>query len=335
MVDDILVWLNISLSWFTGDYCWRNLATVRSLEVVPLPDIPNTPSFREEHLPFLFRFYRESDPDWENIKDGMIANTSSYGCIFNSFEALEGQYLAHLKRKMGHGRVYGVGPLSLVGLSNGSDPANPDDAVFRWLDGHSDGSVLYVCFGSQKVMRKDQVKALACGLENSGAHFIWVVKMSSAEEVDNGVGPFLDEFEMRVAGRGMIIRGWAPQVAILGHRAVGRFLSHCGWNSVLEAIVAGVVLLAWPMQADQYVNARLLVEDMGVAFRVCEGADTVPDPEKLSQAISGLMGEDAKERARARELTDRALAAAMPEGSSSRDLDALVKEVFLLDQVQK
>lgn len=38
---------------------------------------------------------------------------------------------------------------------------------------------------------------------------------------------------------------------------------HCGWNSILEGVVAGVPMLAWPMAADQFVNAALIMDHQG------------------------------------------------------------------------
>ncbi|XP_065879748.1 UDP-glycosyltransferase 89A2 [Euphorbia lathyris] len=311
-------------------YCWDNLDAVKNLQVVEFPDLPGTPSLKEEHLPSTFRKYRESDPDWELIKDGMMANLLSYGCIFNSLEALEGDYLDHLKRKMGHGRVYGVGPLSLLGPEKSFRGDQSD--VFDWLNGCPHGSVLYVCFGSQKSMNRQQMEALASGLEKSMARFIWVVKAGTTHPVDSGYEVLPDGFEERVEGRGRVIRGWAPQVALLSHRAVGGFLSHCGWNSVLEGIVSGILILAWPMEADQFVNEKLLVDDLGVAVRVCVGADSVPDSDDLGRVIGESMNGVAHEekKKKAGELKRKAVAAVEGGGRSLQELEELVNELWKL-----
>ncbi|XP_059447955.1 UDP-glycosyltransferase 89A2-like [Corylus avellana] len=319
-----------------NDYCWRNMTSVpdSSTALVHFPDLPRSPSFKEEHLPSLFRIYSESNPNTAFLKDDVLANTSSWGCIFNSFDELEGPYLDYLRRVVGHARVYGVGPLSVVGINDGANRGNPDsdsgNDVLTWLDGCPDGSVLYVCFGSQKLLNKQQMEALASGIEKSGTRFVWVVKAGTTQQEAEGYGVVPEGFEERVAGRGVIVKGWAPQVRILSHGAVGGFVSHCGWNSVLEAIVAGTMILGWPMEADQFVNARLLVEYMGVAVRVCEGAHSVPDPAHLAGVIAESMGGESGEKAGSRALRDKALEAVRDGGSSSRDLDALVKELALL-----
>ncbi|GAV82221.1 UDPGT domain-containing protein [Cephalotus follicularis] len=321
-----------------SDFCWNNIVTVSGCEHVSFPCLPRSPVFKEEHLPSVFRLYREGDPDWELVKDGMLANTLSYGCVFNSFHALEGEYLDWVKLKMGQDRVFGVGPLSLVGPEyswrGSSDPSN-GGSVLTWLDGCLDGSVLYVCFGSQKLLNREQMEALASGLDKSGGRFVWVVKPGgTTRQVEDGYGVVPDGFEERVAGRGFVIRGWAQQVKILGHSAVGGFLSHCGWNSLMEGIVAGVMIMAWPMEADQFVNAKLLVEDMGVAVRICEGADSVPDSDKLGRVIREALSEGGVQvREKAKELRDEALAAVRAGGSSKIDLDRLVNEFVNLKSV--
>ncbi|CAK9142483.1 unnamed protein product [Ilex paraguariensis] len=308
-------------------HCVFNIKTLRSLRVVEFSDLPRSPSFIEEHLPSIVRRYRESDPEWEFVKDGMIANISSWGSVFNSFDGLEGEYMAYLRKKMGHGRVYGVGPVSLVADSSvRDDPISDHSGVMEWFDGCPDGSVLYVCFGSQRFLKRDQMEALAYGLEQSGVRFAWVAKNITAQQETDGYGSIPDGFEERVTGRAIVMKGWAPQVSILSHRAVGGFLSHCGWNSVLEALVRGVMILAWPMEADQFVNAKLLVEYMGAAVLMCEGEFAVPDSDELARRIAKSMSGNSSEKVRAKELRDKALEAVKVGGSSSRDMEVLVRD---------
>ena len=95
-----------------------------------------------------------------------------------------------------------------------------------------------------------------------------------------------------MVGRGLVIKGWAPQVLILSNQAVGTFLTHCGWNSVLEGIVARVPVLMWPLGADQFVNDSLLVDELKVTIRVGEGRKFVPDPDKLSRVLVDLVSQE-------------------------------------------
>ncbi|KAF5201775.1 Udp-glycosyltransferase 89a2 [Thalictrum thalictroides] len=300
------------------------------LDEVSFPHLPKFPVITRAHLPSIFKRYREGDPLSETVKDGFIANISSWGAIFNTFDDVDGAYLESFKKTVvGHERVWAVGPIQLLGCSDG--PAVTDRGgsssvsavdVFSWLDQCCDASsVVYVCFGSQVLLKREQMESLAKGLEESGVQFIIVVKLET----------FIPEgFEDRVAGRGFVIKGWAPQVSILSHRAVGGFLTHCGWNSVIEGIVAGVMLLAWPMEADQFINARLLVDDMGVAVKVCEGADTVPDSAELACCLRESMSENGVEKVQAMKLRDKALCAVKEGGSSMNDLNSLVKELRAL-----
>ncbi|KAF3431646.1 hypothetical protein FNV43_RR26377 [Rhamnella rubrinervis] len=318
-------------------HCYRNATTVHALPVVEFHELPRAPSFKQEHLPSIFRYYSESNVEFQIIKEGNIANSESWGVIFNSFDALEGEYFEHWRTKFGNlpHRVYGVGPLSLIGLperlDRGNSNSGTDTEILAWLNGCPDGSVVYVCFGSQKLLSKQQMEALAAGLEQSKTRFLWVVKTGTAPQVDDAYGVVPDGFEERVDGRGLVVKTWAPQVVILSHPAVGGFLSHCGWNSTLEAIVAGVMILGWPMEADQFVNARLLVDNMGAAVRLCEGGDTVPDSAELGKVIAESMSVDRPEKLKAKELKDKAFAAVGEGGSSSKDLAEFMKDLEQLE----
>ncbi|EEE68900.1 hypothetical protein OsJ_27739 [Oryza sativa Japonica Group] len=210
------------------------------------------------------------------------------------------------------------GPLSDADgrcTDRGGKPAVAPARVAAWLDAFDDGSVLYVCFGTQQALSPAQAASLAGALGRSAAPFVWAAR---------GGTPVPGGFEAATAARGMVIRGWAPQVEILRHRAVGWFLTHCGWNSVLEAVAAGVAMLAWPMSADQFTNAWLLAE-AGVAVAVAEGADAVPDAGQMADAIASAIGNGgASVRQRAAELGRSTAAAVAEGGSSSVDLEELV-----------
>jgi UDP:flavonoid glycosyltransferase YjiC (YdhE family) len=79
-------------------------------------------------------------------------------------------------------------------------------------------------------------------------------------------------FLQRTRDRGMVLKMWAPQVEVLRHAASGVFMTHCGWNSVLEAVSAGVPMLCWPQYAEQRLNKVFVVEEMKAGL-VMEGYD--------------------------------------------------------------
>ncbi|KAG6467005.1 UDP-glycosyltransferase 89B2-like [Zingiber officinale] len=286
------------------------------VEPILFPDLPGSPLYPWRHLTTIYRRYVEGDSLSEFAKEMFLANARSWGCVFNTFAELERTYLQHLRRDPGHARVWAVGPVALPpGTSAGLD-----ERLAAWLGRFPEGSVVYVAFGSVVKLSPAQAEALAAGLEGSGARFVWATRGAVAMPMG---------FEERVAGRGLVLTGWAPQVAILNHAAVGAFISHCGWNSVLEAVAAGVSLLTWPMAADQFFNARLLEEEIGTAVRACEGGEeAVPEPEELARLVAEAVGEAGRaRRQKARELGRKAAEAVSEGGSSARDLADLVDEL--------
>ncbi|CAI0404287.1 unnamed protein product [Linum tenue] len=293
-------------------------------------NLPNSPTWPSSQLSPMYRSFVAGDSVSEFVRDGFLADMESWGAVFNSFRGLESKYLDYLRKELGHDRVWAVGPIlpppdeGNRGKDRGGASSVSVADLEAWLDTCPDDGVVYVCFGSEAVLTEDQTAALALGLERSGVRFVWSVK-------GGGGGHVAREFEDRVAGKGVVIRGWAPQVTILGHRAVGAFLTHCGWNSVLEGSVAGVPMLTWPMGADQFVDATLLVEEVKIGVRVCEGKSSVPDPDELARQLAELMAEEGREeRKRAKELSRAAVEAVGDGGSSAEDLDSLVKELVKL-----
>ncbi|KAL6182974.1 hypothetical protein ACLB2K_044385 [Fragaria x ananassa] len=322
---------------------WRNMPQRDDpndeSQVVEFPEIPNSPKYPWWQLSTVFRSYVAGDPVSEFIRGGFRGSMESWGLVVNSFTELEGLYLQHLRKDLGHDRVWAVGPLL---PSDKDDPSGPVqrggsstvsvEEIKSWLDAREDETVVYVCFGSQAVLSKEQVRELALGLEKSGVNFVLCVKHpTKGGHVEAGDCAIPLGFEDRVAGRGIVIRGWAPQVMILRHPAVGAFLTHCGWNSVLEGVVTGVALLCWPMGADQFSNATLLVGQLKVGIRVCEGARTVPDSNVVARVVAdSVSGKHVKMREQVKVMREAALGAVKDGGSSVKDLDGLVDHLATL-----
>ncbi|KAB1212780.1 UDP-glycosyltransferase 89B1 [Morella rubra] len=304
---------------------------------VSFPKIPNSPVYPWWQIPQHVRCFR-GDPDREFYMSNILDNAASWGFLFNSFVELERVYFDHLKRELGHDRVFAVGPVLPPDNSNLEESASrggvssvPCHEVMTWLDARPDHSVVYVCFGSRVVLTSRQMDVLTSALESSGVQFLLCVRGPDEKFASDDHGVIPCGYEARVEGRGFVIKGWAPQVAVLRHRAVGTFLTHCGWNSTLEGIAAGVVMLTWPMGADQYTNAKLLVDQLGVAIRAGEGTQNIPESTVLARLLAISVEGSRPERSRANELSDVALSA-VNAGSSVKELDEFVK---LLTDVQK
>lgn len=260
------------------------------------------------------------------------AEEKSYGVIVNSFNELEPASSELYRRRR---RACYVGPVSLCneGLEEKKErgqvePRSELAAWLAWLDDKPASSVLYVCFGSHFEISSDQVKELALGLEASGCWFVWAVRGDSVQ-------PPPARLEEMVGMKVLVIRGWAPQLLILGHVAIGGFLTHCGWNSTLEGISAGVPMVTWPLTYEQFVNEKFLnkVVRLGVRVRgelwdptVLVGADEVAVAVTL--VMSG--GDEAEERRRSayKEYAKMARAAMRKGGSSYADLSRLIDELI-------
>ncbi|XP_052152710.1 flavonol 3-O-glucosyltransferase UGT89B1-like [Oryza glaberrima] len=295
---------------------------------VAFPAIPGEPAFEWREISMLYKAYIEGlveEQVGESLKQNCLWNLEGWGFVSNTFPALEGRYLDAPLEDLGFKRVWAVGPVAPdtdAAGERGGEAAVAAGDLSAWLDAFPEGSVVYVCFGSQAVLTPAMAAALAEALERSAVPFVWVVS-------GDGVVPEGFEARAAAAARGMVVRGWAPQVAALRHAAVGWFMTHCGWNSVLEAVAAGVPMLAWPMAADQFVNARLLVEDAGVALRACAGgAGVAPDAGELAAVLADAVGEKGSgARARAKELAADAAIAVRSGGSSYEDLERFVQEI--------
>ncbi|WMV55514.1 hypothetical protein MTR67_048899 [Solanum verrucosum] len=86
----------------------------------------------------------------------------------------------------------------------------------------------------------------------------------------------------------------ASRVEILAHKSVGAFLTHCGWNSMLESLENGVPLLDWPIAAEQFYNAKFLEQDVGVCVEVARGNNSQVKHDDILKKIEVVMGKNEK-----------------------------------------
>ncbi|XP_073301783.1 UDP-glucosyl transferase 73B2-like [Primulina huaijiensis] len=245
-------------------------------------------------------------PRW--LEDGV----DSAALLLNTCHELEGTFLNYISNQVNK-PVFGVGPLlpdtywKSIGTvfhdrdSRSNRKSNyTEDEVTQWLDSKPSKSVIYIAFGSEVGPDIEEYGQLADALGDSKWSFIWVIQPGSGKpklppsvfgekhdsnEKDEGFYP--EGLDEKVGNRGIVIKGWAPQLLILSHPSTGGFLSHCGWNSTVEAIGRGVPILAWPIRGDQYYNAKLVVAYLKTGIMVATG-DNLTKMVKKSDIIQGI-----------------------------------------------
>ncbi|KAM2350611.1 hypothetical protein ACFXTH_005536 [Malus domestica] len=267
-----------------------------------LPDFPEAKKFHISQLSESLKLSNGTDPFSVFVHKAFNECMKTDGMVINTVEELDKTGLMYL-RKIFKLPVWAVGPL-LLSSGNGTKRAGKEsgltpEACKNWLDSKPPRSVLYISFGSQNTVSKSQMMQLAMALESSGKNFIWVVRPPLEYDVDSEFKEkewFPEGFVQRIKARnkGLIVEKWAPQVEILSHKATSAFLSHCGWNSVIESLVHGVPLLGWPMASEQFFNVKYLVEQVGVCVEVARGKSCEVQKENIVAKLESVMNETEK-----------------------------------------
>ncbi|KAL5227962.1 hypothetical protein ABZP36_016227 [Zizania latifolia] len=305
--------------------------------VVSLPELPHRVELRRSQM---MDPSGEHEHEWTFLQSVNAADRRSYGELFNSFIELEPDYVEHYNTTLGR-RAWLLGPLALSGKGmavRGTSRLSPDaDGCLRWLDEKAARSVVYLSFGTLSRLLAAELREIARALQLSGKNFLWIITRE-----DTDASEWMPEgfAELMARGdRGLIIRGWAPQVLILNHPAVGGFVTHCGWNSVLEAVSATVPMVTWPRYTDQFYNEKLVVEmlkvGVGVGARdfasMMDARRQVIDGEVIAEAIDRVMGEGEEGEAirkKINELREKARSAVEEGGSSYDDAGRLLDELM-------
>ncbi|KAK9985665.1 hypothetical protein SO802_030616 [Lithocarpus litseifolius] len=337
---------------FDGTSCFSLSCTHNIITSKVYESVPEMEPFVVPGLPDMIEITRAQLPNAVNIdptntmdirKECREAELEAFGVIVNTFEELEPAYVREVRKVKGE-RVWCIGPVSLTNQDNldkaarGNKASIDESQCLKWLDSWKPSSVVYVCLGSLSRSPSAQLIELGLGLEASNQPFIWTIRGGDKlEELEKWI--LEEKFEDRVRGRGLLIRGWAPQLLILSHPAIGGFLTHCGWNSTLEGICASLPMITWPLFAEQFYNEKFIVQvlkigvSLGAEFVVNwaeeEKFGVVMKKEEFKTAIDLLMedGEAGQERRkRAKELGEMAKKAI--EGSSNLNMKLLIQDVM-------
>ncbi|KAF8007485.1 hypothetical protein BT93_K1490 [Corymbia citriodora subsp. variegata] len=288
--------------------------------------------------------------DWSTaILDQFQRFKETKGILVNTFLELE----CHAVKSFANSEiplVYPVGPiLDLKGDAHvGSSHEQQREDLIIWLDDQPPASVVFLCFGSMGSFSEDQVREIACALEQCGYRFVWSLrcpppkgKMGYPSDYANPEAALPDGFLERTATVGRVI-GWAPQVAVLAHPAVGGFVSHCGWNSVLESLWYGVPIATWPLYSEQQFNAFEMVRELGLSveirmdYRRDVRADCEPVvcADEIERGLKSLMenSSEMEMRKKVKEMKAKSRMVTMEGGSSYSSLGQLTCKI--LDNMQ-
>ncbi|KAK4265632.1 hypothetical protein QN277_026657 [Acacia crassicarpa] len=321
---------------------------VSESESFVVPGLPHRIVFKKYQLQ---EYFSMNVGEFNVLREKVWQNEGeAFGVLVNSFQELEEEYVKEFTRLTGH-KVYCVGPLSLVNKEHkdkaqrgklDSKEEEEEGEYLRWLDSWPATSVIFANLGSLTFVPPGQVMEIILGLEASKRPFIWVLIMRDAHKRKE-LNKLLKEdgVEERVKGRGLIIRGWVPQILILSHTAIGAFLTHCGWNSTLEGITSGVPLITFPLTAEQFYNEKVAVQlletgvrvgvEKAMHFEVEDKSGIQVRREKVKEAIEKVMGEEDEESKRIRERAgnyrEKANKAMEKGGSSYLNLSLMIEDI--------
>ncbi|WVZ15698.1 hypothetical protein V8G54_013264 [Vigna mungo] len=296
--------------------CFVSIMNLRALSdkgLIPLKDES-----------YLTNGYLDTKVDW--IPDNMLKASA---IVINTSDELESEALKALSSMLPS--VYPIGPFpSFLNQSpqshlesSGSNLWKEDTECLEWLKSKENNSVVYVNFGSITIMTPEQLLEFAWGLANSKRPFLWIIR---PDLVIGGSIILSSEFSNIVSDRGLIA-SWCPQEQVLNHPSIGGFLTHCGWNSTIESVCAGVPMLCWPFFADQPTNCKSICSEWGIGIEI----DADVKRKEVEKNVNELMlGEKGKEmRQKVMQLKKKVEEETRSGGLSYMNLDKVISEVLL------
>ncbi|KAK4490895.1 hypothetical protein RD792_001610 [Penstemon davidsonii] len=290
---------------------------------VPLPDpeseilIPGLPPLKMEDMPSFISVHGSYPPIFEIVVDQFRGMEKADWLFFNTFYMLEEEVIEYMAKSS---------PVKTIGPTIPSmylDKRLPDDkeyglsvykpntaACMDWLNERQPDSVLYISFGSLAQLGNGQMEELAWGLKLSNKHFLWVVRSSEESKMPSN---FLQE----TSDKGLIV-SWCPQLDVLAHEAICCFITHCGWNSTLEALSMGVPMVAMPQWTDQSTNSKFVMDVWKMGIKAQKDEKGIVRRETIDRCIREVMEGEKGEEIKKNALKWKELAReSMCEGGSS------------------
>ncbi|KAI3447572.1 hypothetical protein Pfo_004237 [Paulownia fortunei] len=242
----------------------------------------------------------------------------------NTIQEFEEETISALQQKQ---PFYSIGPIfppEFTKIRISTSLWSESDCT-QWLNTKPHGSVLYVSFGSYAHTSKQVIEEMANGLLLSGVNFIWVLRPDIVSSDETDVLPV--GFEDRIKSRGLIVP-WCSQIDVISHPTVGGFLTHCGWNSILESLWCGVPLICYPLLTDQFTNRKLVVDDLKIGINLCDKKSIVTREgvcEKINYLMDGKKSEEIRQQVKkVHKMLEDAMA---KDGSSVLNFNSFVQDL--------
>ncbi|WVF68586.1 hypothetical protein IAT40_003355 [Kwoniella sp. CBS 6097] len=243
-----------------------------------------------------------------------LRNSDSDGLITFGFEEFEKESLDLIEDVLGV-PVLGVGPQFSeetwqVAEEESHEEETHDAMTFldECLKRHGSESTAFISFGTVfwPTLRPSLIENIITSLLTiePPMPFIW-----ATASVDGRIPVHLKS-RIEESGRGKVFE-WVPQMKVLKHPAVGVFMTHAGYGSLTEAIIAGVPILTLPFIGDQpALSAHFTkIRKIGIQLDQLTSASSYPltmgDGTVVHGTEEAILAQlkDAWERSRARPTT--------------------------------
>ena len=284
----------------------------------------NIPAISSLHIEDIRTVLRKNDHQVLQLALGCISKVprANY-LLLTTVQELEAETIDSLKSIFPF-PIYPIGPsipyleVEVNNLAN----TGQSQHYIKWLDSQPSESVLYISLGSFLSVSNAQMDEIVEALNNSGIRYLYVARGETSRLKD------------KCGDKGMVIP-WCDQLKVLSHSSVGGFWSHCGWNSTLETVFAGVPILTFPLFLDQVPNSTQIVDEWKNGWKVeiqsKLESDVILAKEDIEELVKRFMDLESQEgkkiRDRARELKVMCRKAIGKGGSSDRNLDAFISDI--------